>query len=386
MNRTHICLVTCLLLALSRGTTAWCDDPPKVEPPPDPCVTDLTLEKLDNPPERKTKFEVVDEVKKVKLYDIKLIDQKYVASFVVALPAALDNNGRGVSIYLEADEELTALQRVLGRPLLAPNYSLGQYFGAHSPLERMISRIPAQRLPAKEQLEFIDSPKLMQFLSFPTSPQRSSQGAEETFQLFAVTPEQAESRIRALLTVFDHGFSRPLQVELLKQRMKYCASLVESNEKVPAASDTADKLAAMLKNYEEYTPDLLAGLRVQQLQMEVDLAGVKARISACDKLLANKDAGKERLRQIEDAKVAAEIELAGFEARRAKSAEFVAKVKERNELTSQFEKASKSAALLRSQRDRLLKSIKGIDEEIAAFAPVRLVDDRVTIHPLEWTQ
>jgi hypothetical protein len=374
-----------LAAALALVATARADDP-KSDAPPDPCVTDLTLEKLDNPPERKTKYEVSKDVMKVKLQEIKLIDQKYVASFVIALPQSLRGTN-GLSQYLRDDKELTALQQVLGRPFLTPDIFYGQYFGGeYKPLGQIIAQIPPRRLPAKEELEFFDSPKITQFVIFPTASETSSAGVEARFQMFVKTPEQAETRTRTLLMILDQGFSRPLQVGLFKERIKHCSSLTEINEKLPAAFASVEKLSAMLNNYEEYTPDLLAGLRVQQLQMEVDLAGVKARISACDKLLANKDAGKERLRQIEDAKVAAEIELAGFEARRAKSAEFVAKVKERNELTSQHLKVSTMASTLRQQRDRLIKSIKGIDEEIAAFAPVTLVDDRVTIHPLEWTQ
>ena len=45
-------LLASLLLAPLLLSTVRADDPPKADNPPDPCITELTLEKLDNPPER----------------------------------------------------------------------------------------------------------------------------------------------------------------------------------------------------------------------------------------------------------------------------------------------------------------------------------------------
>lgn len=386
MIPTRFLSTAALLLTLALAASAWSDEPPKAEPPPDPCRTELTLEKLDNPPERKTKFEVSKDVTKVKLHDIKLIGQKYVASFVIALPRSLSGNRQGRSVYLREDKELTDLQYVLGRPLLAPDIFTGQYYGGeYSPLAQIIAQIPPKRLPTKDELEFLGSAKVTQFLSFPTSSQTSSQGAEAVFQIFAITPEQAESRIRTFLTILDQGFSRPIQLALFEERGKQCESLRAAQEKHAAARKQWESLTGKLKEYEEFTPDMLSGLRVQQLQLEVDLAGVKAKIATCEKLLA-KASDAERRKQIEDAKIAAEIELSGFEARREKSAEFVGKLKERNELTGQQVLAGNEMVTQSKRIQQTTEAIQRIDEEIAAFAPVTLVDDRVTIHPLEWTQ
>jgi hypothetical protein len=112
---------------------------------------------------------------------------------------------------------------------------------------------------------------------------------------------------------------------------------------------------------------------------------VKAKIATCEKLLGKMEDPLRR-KPIEDAKIDAEIELSGFEARRAKAAEFVAKLKERNDVTSNQVRAGGHMQAQSQLMDQTTRAIQIADEEIAAFGPVRLVDDRVAIHPLEWTQ
>jgi hypothetical protein len=112
-------------------------------------------------------------------------------------------------------------------------------------------------------------------------------------------------------------------------------------------------------------------------------AGWQAKIDACDKVLAAGAAG-DRRQQIDQAKVAAEIELAGCTARRAKSAEFIAKVKRRDELASKKDEASNRWGLTGRASNSIAGRIKVIDEEIETFGPVRIVDDTVIIQPVEW--
>jgi hypothetical protein len=144
-------------------------------------------------------------------------------------------------------------------------------------------------------------------------------------------------------------------------------------------------IAQQMKPFEEYTADMLSGLRVQQLQLEIDLTGVKARIAACDKLMNQPNIKIERREQIENAKIAAEIELSGFEARRAKSEEFIGKIKTKIDFTAHLDAAQ---AKWREARDALHhaeNSLRTTDNVIRAFAPLPLVDNKVLIQPVEWT-
>jgi hypothetical protein len=118
----------------------------------------------------------------------------------------------------------------------------------------------------------------------------------------------------------------------------------------------------------------------------VDLAGVKARIAACDRLLANAALKPERRSQIEDLKVTAEIEFAGFEARLTKSNEIISRLKTKVDLLSKLTTAEAEQKKARSKSGYLEEEIRFIDAAIRAYAPLALVDNKITIQPLEWTQ
>lgn len=393
MRIRHFFSAFCFLILCH--ATAWSDEPAKPEAPPDPCVTDLTLEKLDNPPERKTKYEVVEEVRKEKLFDIKAADQKFTALIRIQLPKPYRTRS-GVTIGAvsrelwrdsEKHQPLLELQVFPDHQLLRPS-SRDSRFGSFSDaFRRMIAQSPEDRIPEEARKE-LSSPDIN--LSVITiDPARRTGGVPATERgllILARTPDEAEWRARQLLLIFDQGFSRPLQMAIFKERVDKCNQLHDLQRKLPVAKKSHEDLVNKIKDYEEFTPDLLAGLKVQQLQMEVDVAGVKARIATCNRLLEKQGLDAERRKQIEDAKIAAEIELSGFEARRAKAAEFVGKVKDRNELATRAAVIEKAISDFNQSIGYLSRLIQSIDEEIAAFDPVRLVDDRVTIHPLEWTQ
>jgi hypothetical protein len=203
--------------------------------------------------------------------------------------------------------------------------------------------------------------------------------------VLGATPEQAEQRAKALLTILDQGFSRPSQIALFKLREQACEQFRDSQQKAEAAEKEHQSMVAELKQYADFPNDTLTGLRVQLFQWEAELAGLQAKVEACDKLLAAGPAA-ERRKQIEEAKVAAQIELAGCEARRAKSASFIAKVKQREEVASKTNAASGSLASAQRAQSQITARIKRIDEELATFAPVHLVDDTVIIQPVEWTK
>lgn len=388
-------LAASLLFALCCGRTARSDDAPKPAPPPDPCVTDLTLEKLGNPPERKTKFEVAEDVRKERLFDIKAADQKFAALIRIKLPKPYQTaegviiGGVSSSQWRDSEERrpLLDLQVFPDRHLLRPS-SRDPSFGTFSDaFGRMIAQVPTGRVPEEARKELASSEIDRSVIAI--DPARRSGGVPQTERgllILGRTPEEAERRTGQLLLIFDQGFSRPLQMGLFKEREAKCNQLRELQQKLPAAKKSYEVLMGKIKEYEEFTPDLLAGLKVQQLQMEVDVAGVKAKIATCEKLLAKTQGIAERSKPIEEAMIAAEIELSGFEARRAKAAEFVGKVKDRNELAARAAVAENAIGESNQTIGYLSHLIRGIDEEIAAFAPVTLVDDRVTIHPLEWTQ
>jgi len=363
------------------------------------CKIELTEEKIDNPPERKTEIERLEAPSKQKLTDLKIVDQKYVATLRIVLPTisqeviargAYPRSGyrsssggayRGASEFLNGQDDKEGMLQFFERSrLLAPYDLVAMPETISASLERMIEFIPEQRRPAKKLVEFFISNESNRAIMSPDT----EEGYRE-FRVLAMSPEQAQERTEALLHVFDHGFSRPIQLALLKKRQDACKELQLSESELAAATERLEAIKKELEEYADFTPDMLSGLRVQQLQLEVDLAGVKARLATCEKLLKGAMT-EERRKQVEDMKIGAEIELSGFEARRAKSAEFVAKVKTKGELSVNTSIALGKVSSARQQREFGIKTVQLLDQEIAAFAPVTIEDNKITIQPIEWTQ
>ena len=351
----------------------------------DVLVTNVTLEKLDNPPKREIRFVRVMVPVKQKLVrvDPKLIEQKYAAIVQLELPQEFE----GARYLREPDVEYS-LQ------FWSDSYLLNPRRHGDSPrntpqsdvLKRMLKFIPEGRQPAADELEFFTStvdeglliPINQQFLGILGPYQRG-------FHILAVTPDQAERRAEAFLTILDQGFSRPMQMALFKKRGPRTSELVANRKLLTATLAEVDRIKRELESYTDFTPEMLPGLRVQQLQLDVDLAGVTARIKTCDRLLAQ--GGKpERQQQLEDAKIAAEIELSGFEARRAKSEEFVGKVKKKIELSVKHIDVQNERAKLAERIGINERNIHILDEVIQQHSPLPLVDGKVIIAPLEWTQ
>lgn len=424
MTPTRI-LIVMLVLVLGLRIALYGDDA-KPEAPPDPCVIDLKLErldKLDNPPQRETKFEESQDPWVANLYDVKVVDQKYIAFIHIRLPHNTgspysaengDRNFGRVSHYLADEEhkELAGLQLVYpSDPLLTPGVTDFFSGGGRPPFVRrgdgkedrlaigwsgMLAQIPLERQPGEEMKQFFTAPLTPYYVFFALPGPSSSQGfvgrpnlagrqGIKTIHVLGATREQVEARTKALLTILDQGFSRPIQKGLLQIRGEYCQQYRDQQEKVAAAEKEYHKMQAEFKEYADFPADTLAGLRVQLFQWDAELAGLEAKVEACNKLLAAGAAG-ERAKQIEEAKIAAEIELAGCKARRAKSADFIGKVKRREELTRQRDEAEGRLGLAHGKVREIAGRIQVIDEEIETFGPVHLVDDTVVIQPVEWTK
>ena len=370
-------------------------DDPKPDAPPNPCVTDLTLEQLDNPPERKTKYELVEEPTKIPL-NIKLVDQKYAANFDIVLPIRSGSpfnpndrgseRGRSLGILSgsESYRDAVALHSIYGTYVLAPNLGDGNVEPVSKSLERMLARIPAERLPTKEDLACFLAPECDRLVT--TSGLSPVNVKERHFRILAATPEQAERRARTLLTILDQGFSRPIQLLLHKRREVLCQQLAEHRQKLAAAEQKQQDATAELKKLADYTPDTLPALRVQQFQSEIELTGLRAKVGAYEKLLAKAQQGTPRFQQLDEAKEATEVDLASCEARRVMIGEIIGKVKRLSELAEERAAASAAKALEQTNIQNVARYIQLIDEETIAFGPVRLVDDQVTISEVEWVR
>ncbi len=388
-----------LLLPFAMGTclvtSLWAQEREVKQPQPaaigvindlDVTVTDLTEEKLNNPPKREIKFERLTEPLKRKLTkpDPKLFEQKYVARFDLELP----DNGSYYAQVMARDVSVAQLSQLDERFLIAPDHASGPNSVSES-FVRMIKALPTDGSPAKAEREFFANPEtgvMLDFIPVWAPDQKPSRYSTWSFTILGSTPEQLELRCKALLTILDQGACRSIQLSIFKKREPLCVQLREQRKATEASLRTWNSVQEQMKSYANLTPDMLSGLRVQQLQLEVDLAGVKARIAACERLLAQPALKPERRSQIEDVKVSAEIEFSGFEARRTKSDEFIGKVTTKIDLLNKLSTIEDNRKAALDKVRAWEREIKKIDAAIHAYAPLPLVDNKVTVQPLEWTQ
>ncbi|MGI8982683.1 MAG: hypothetical protein ACR2FY_25905 [Pirellulaceae bacterium] len=351
----------------------------------DVTVTDLTEEKLNNPPKREIKIERLMEPRKRKLTkpDPKLFEQKFCAVFGLEI-----RTFRGSHRYLQEDGNLRQLPYLGENFLFAPQNTDGRDDLSES-LLRMTKALPNADSITKEERAFLTDAESIGGLVSPgythTSPDPSHKGGWG-FIVLGTTPEQAEMRSKALLTLLDLGVCRPVQLAIFKKREPLCLQLRDYRRTLAQHQVATNAAEEQLKSFAEFTPEMLPNLRVQQLQLDVDLAGVKARIATCEKLLAQPALKPERRSQIEDVKVTAEIESSGFEARRAKSEEFIGKVKALIDLRSKLSKLEFNRSVKLNEIRACESQIHRIDEAIRAYVPLPLVDNKITVQPLEWTQ
>jgi len=350
----------------------------------DVTVTDLTEEKLNNPPKREIKFEHLKEPAKQKLpkADPKLFEQKYVATFRLEVPTT----GPRYANSIHNNDGETAKLQFLGRSFLIFPQAQGDGGSLSESFARMSKGLPADVAHSQEERELLTKPEgIVEMLTITAAP-GTARSRSWSFTLLGTTPEQIELRSKALLILLDQGACRPIQLAIFKKREPLCVQLRDQRKAVEKTQRTMNVVEDAMKSYVDFTPDMLPNLRVQQLQLDVDLAGVKARIAACERLLAGAALKPERRSQVEDLKVAAEIEFSGFEARRTKSEEFINKVKTKTDLHSKLFAAQSRLTNDRQVVENTEQQIRNLDAAIRAYAPLPLVDNKVVIQPLEWTQ
>jgi hypothetical protein len=205
----------------------------------------------------------------------------------------------------------------------------------------IVDRVPADHRPPQEVIDFFTNPKLSQE-QFEQDDRRAI-----ALVIGADSAEQAETRAKGLLTLLDWGVSRPLQLEIWKQREEYLAQLATERR---AVDETAKKLGpqrAVLDSLGEAPTAKLIDLTVARV-------GVEARIQSLSKHPAADGLQKNLFE--------AEAELAEIDAQIALHNDLNAYRHARRELSRVEQELSAETAAL------------------ATFAPIALVDNEIQIH------
>lgn len=333
--------------------------------------------------------------------DPSLLDQKFAAMVKLDVPKPSDESPRRILDALpeeDANQPLTRILRfnplgnVQGLSEILNRRSKDSTFGypgtvAPAILDELMAQVPKGRLQEGD-LDFLKNGDSHSFVQ----PVKDARGVTQEFQMtcyvYGKTPEDCMRNVRTLLTVFDEGMSRPVQLFLYDQRGQQVDRLTHLQQAFAKLQAEADEVRAKLKSFVDLTPDLMLGLRQRQLDMDVEVVGTRAKIEICRKLL-DAPAGKDEVSiaqraTIASAKVEAEIALASFEARGAKLNELVTNVKAKTDLSRKLGSLSAELNAYPQSLRETLRQIQIIDAHLALYAPLPVVDNNVVIQPIEW--
>jgi hypothetical protein len=206
-------------------------------------------------------------------------------------------------------------------------------------------------------------------------------------RLLAPTSEEAKSSVNRWLGVYEWAICYPGQKSCLEMREKIIQTISEYSDQLKNAEaelKTAQQEQDKYKEFEDITPEALTTLTSQRRMLEVDLAGIKARIDACQQMLAKANMPLARLDQIETAKVTAEIELRGLNAKQAEIDRIIQGAQKRQELVKAALHLPTTVAGLKNRLDFAQKAIQAIDDYRLGYVPLPIEDNRVTIRRIKW--
>jgi hypothetical protein len=385
------------------------------EPDESPTIQIPLAEQIRNPPRREIRFEHQDVPYAIRLFraDPKLLEQKVVATARVTWPvttarlryrsaselhAMYSGNASSSTLapidHLRRDRHNASTARgVFILDMLLAQGS-GEYhrrlardmrdeYSASSLFREALGRVPDGQRPDASSSDYLVSDMVRQdFFA-------SQQGDHYELRVLAPDREGAEALAAALLRVLDWGIARPVQMLLWDERTEYLAAMQQLQAEL---DQIVVQLAAgkqKLDQTQEFDPQGLTDLRTQQWLLQVDISGAKARVEACDRLLAKFDAitaaTAARRDQVLDLKIAAEIDLAGLSAKKLTLDQLVADTKQRQGLLSAYAADEGKKGQLERRMRQFKNSLALIEASLIRFGPLPLVDNRIVTQPIQWT-
>jgi hypothetical protein len=344
-------------------------------------------------PERKLTFDISEEEQAVPFRTTadptKLAEQRYVATFSLVGPIRLGVARLGAVADREIDEYRVAVN--------CHQLLLLRAQPPHSSLERelklALKQMPRERVPSDEVMSQLTELLARGSSSFRRSvaPAASEQEGKDMavfhFEILAPTPERAKELVQALLAFYDYAVFYPLQKDALAVKAAYQKRLEEDRAALKEAQSSLpalEKQLAELKEYADITPEALAQFTTQQRLISVDMQGVKARIDACNKILAGVPRPSRRSEQLETLKITAEIELVGLAARKEALEKIVEKGQERKELSGKRAQTHSRARSLEVEISMMLDGIRDYEAELKKCMPYPVEGAKVVIRRIKW--
>ena len=338
--------------------------------------------------------------------DPKLLENKFIAAFTL-LPAGLDpSDEKSVEqtqqrivndndMRSSLQPPLAELVRWNGRGLFQPYFRTRAESDAFS-LQNYF-KLLAENCPAADRPEtaFLTSADVDRDVErTPTTVLRktgeqvvSMPGLQAwTFIVYAPTAEEAEVRARAILRLLDGGLSRPMQRFLLEQGRGQLAAARQAQADVATATEAVRVETEKLAKPSEISPDILSQLKAQKVMVAVELAGLMARVKACDGMLKDpKRLEISTLQSISDMKVKAEIEFVGIKEKLDQINAFIGEGNDREAAASRLNEASIAKARAQSLLSRYNGEAETFGQLVLLYAPLQIEGNQIKIAPIEWT-
>ncbi len=338
-------------------------------------------------PERKIQFEHDENAFRQKLFraDPELLAQKYVASVRFQFPR---ETAPSRDVVRQLPKELQALLIYDAQAILLGLQFPGpvRYLRPHEYFAGLIANLPEDNKPALEALAFFTKDDEITPFSTTARTHDELRPHQGTFHIPALTAEDAQQRAETLIHLFDYGLTLPILKHLQALKLDEEAKLLEVENVAAKAQETIDAISKELEETQVMSAEVLTALTTQQRLLTIDLAGTKARMFAAAKMLTRGDLTQSRIEHIENIKITSEIEMAGLAERLRLLDEIIGQARQRLQVSKNMGNAKMQIASNTMSKRRLEQLIAKYVEAIDLLKPFPLVDDKVVIQPLQWTE
>lgn len=348
----------------------------------------------EKPEKREAAIEFAESVEPVEIAlfaaDPKLLEYKVAATVAIRWPSV--SRSDYMRMYSRGPEELTPtekLRRKYWAALLDPRENsrsrgfLSVEATSHfkglveSAPEALRSQPGAKLLLEQNRIRIVRRPG-----AASTGRPATSYEIVQVIQFLGPDEATVKSMVNSLLTIYDQTLSTPIQelmiADMQGRKKKLPALLEKLKTEVKKAADKE-------KHYEQFefiTTATIDDLKTQKRLIAVDMAGAKARIEACQKILAAGIPTPKTREQVESIKITAEIELVGLTAQKDTISQIIDDGTTRIRLMSEFTRQERIVDNARKVLQRAVETIEELDSGRHNHRPLNV--EEAKIQPIKW--
>jgi hypothetical protein len=350
-------------------------------------------------PERKLEFELSEEPYPVRVRAMSLADPQVRKLSHVAVIRLSVPHFSGTIQAFEAGASSSRPITLAIRPARISYVSPDQvvhYFESHSYRQSILDEIPKAKRPAEEVVSDLERALMDSDVEGSALTEEASALSQRTERLWiaisicAPSAERAEELAQGLLAMLDYGICYPTQGQWLSKKRSAEQDVAERRAKLAEEQSKLAHLEKELEKLDEFkdlNKEALSGLVTQQRLIAVDIAGAKAQIEACTRLLGDLARAKpsitSRIEQAESLKIAAEIELVGLTARKNAIDQIVQSGQRRASLAGETSQAGVRTRRCEREVTELERTVAIYEALRKSYEPFPL-RGKITIHPIQW--